>query len=464
MPDLFDHLVDLARAHIVDDAKRPVRPPVDPETLRVELDLGLGSEGRPLQDVAAKLAAVLRHTPSSTSTRFFNQLFAGRDDAAVLADMLASLTNNSMYTYKVAGPHILIEQEVISRMLSKAGFDAGEGMFTPGGSMSNLAAIAMARQRAIPESRDEGLGGVTLRAYVSDEGHYSVAKNASILSLGRRHVRRIETDDDGRMKVDALVRAIVEDKRAGHVPFLIVATAGTTVQGAFDPLTDLSAVADEHGLWLHVDAAFGGTVLLSEARRHLMAGCERADSITWDAHKLMGVPLTSSVILTRERGHLLDTFAEPATYLFQGSDPSLDPGLWSLQCGRRNDALKLWAAWQHHGDRGYESRVEHLYDLAAAATRIVEADPDMVLSCVPQLVNVCFEVGSKSSEAICDALHREARALVGYATVNGRRVVRVVFAHVDMTVDDVRAFFEEVRAVAASLPDADNALLQEPVR
>lgn len=460
MHDLFDQLAALARAHLADESARPVRTPVAPDELRERLGLALGAEGKPLADVAERLAMILRETPSSASTRFFNQLFAGRDEAATLADMLASLTNNSMYTYKVAGPHILIEQEVIGRMRDKVGFEDGEGMFTPGGSMSNLAAIAMARQRSIPESRDTGLGGVTLRAYVSDEGHYSVAKSASILSIGRDNVRRVETDGEGRMVPAALRRAIAQDLEAGHMPFLVVATAGTTVQGAFDPLGALRDVADEHGLWLHVDAAFGGTVLLSPARRHLMDGCKRADSVTWDAHKLMGVPLTSSVILTREQGHLLNTFAEPATYLFQGSDPALDPGLWSLQCGRRNDALKLWAAWQHHGDRGYESRVEHLYALAAEAVEIVRSDAAMTLSCSPQLVNVCFEVRAKSSEAICEALHQEARALVGYATVNGRQVIRVVFAHVGMTVDDVRAFFDDVRAVAARLPEADNAVMQ----
>lgn len=455
----YDHVRELTRAVVASEVHDPVRRPEAAEALRARLGLSLGPAGSTTEEVVASLERILMATPSTGSRRFFNQLFGGRDEVATLAEMLTPVANTSMYTYKVAGAQILVEQEVIGRMLEKVGFAGGEGMFTPGGSMSNLAGMALARQRAVPDSREIGLGGRVLRGYVSAEGHYSVSKAAGILSIGRRNLRKIGTDEQGRMRPDLLRAAIEEDRGAGYVPFLVIATSGTTVRGAFDPIGEVGEVAREYGLWLHVDAAFGGAVLLSARHRHLMDGCAEGDSVTWDAHKLMGVPLTCSVVLVREPGQLASAFSESADYLFHGDEVSLDPGVWSLQCGRRNDALKLWAAWKRRGDAGYGRRVDHLMELAAHAVEIVEGDSELVLSCAAPYVNVCFEVMGKSSEAICEGLQREGLALVGHARVDGRTVIRVVFANEALTNEDVRTFFEDVKRVAAGLPQADNGVL-----
>jgi hypothetical protein len=198
------------------------------------------------------------------------------------------------------------------------------------------------------------------------------------------------------------------------------------VIGAFDPIGPLADIAREHGLWLHVDGAFGGTALMHPEHRGLLAGLERADSFAWDAHKAMGVPLTCSVALTREPGLMRKHFDESASYLFQQDEDRLNPGTRSLQCGRRNDALKLWAQWQALGDAGYAERVGRQAALAQHAASIIRGDDRFVLSVEPEWLTVCFEAVGKSSEAVCARLTELGLLNIGYGIVNGRRVIRLV--------------------------------------
>ena len=420
--------------------------------------LALAATGRRFDEVVAALDEIMTLTPSSASPLFFNQLFAGRDPAAVMAEMLTPLANTSMYTFKVAGPQVLIEREVLGRMVAAAGFADGEGSFFPGGSISNLTAMVVARNRAVSSARDDGLSGERLTVYTSELGHYSIPKNAGLLGIGRRNVRTVPADESGRMRVDALRRMLTEDRGSGRVPVMINATAGTTVLGAFDPIRAIAEVAEEHGVWLHVDGALGASVLLCERHRALMVGTERADSLTWNAHKMMGVPLVCSALLLRRPGLLADSLSESAEYLFQADEDELNPGTRSIQCGRRNDALKVWAAWFHHGDVGYDRRIARLFELARHAAALVVADPDMELVLQPESINVCFEVRGRSSAAICARLDAEARLKIGHGVANGRRAIRLVCIDPDLDEERIVAALAEIKAVARVLPEGDNAV------
>lgn len=447
---------DLIDEFVASEAQIPVRPAVDPEKLYESLGIAIGDDGIAFEDVVEKLRQVLAATPTSASKRFFNQLFGGRDKAATMAEMLTPIVNTSMYTFKAAGPQILIENEIIHRMLAMVGFHEGEGILTPGGSLSNMAALMLARDAAEDSAHDHGLRK-RLIVYTSEECHYSIAKSAAMVGIGRNNVRHVPTDETGSMDVDSLRRMIDEDLENGHTPTMINATAGTTVLGAFDPIAAIADIALKYGIWLHIDGAFGGSVLFSKKHRHLLAGIDHADSVTWDAHKMLGVPLTCSVVLTKNRGKLVNSLDEPASYLFQQDEDVLNPGKRSLQCGRRNDALKLWAAWQHHGSIGYAHRIDKLFDLAKYALDVIEADPQLLLSKNPCSVNVCFEVIGKSSEQICAELDRQARIKVGYGIVDGRKVIRLVCVNPDLENADLDTFFHEVKTVAADLPAGINA-------
>lgn len=430
----------------------PVAEPLTPGEMARAVDLGISRDGEPIEDVIRSLDAIVEHTPRTGTRRFFNQLFSGRDGVATTGDMLACLMNSSMYTYKVAGPHAMIERDLIDRMGRLVGYERTEGVFAPGGSLAILSGMVMARDRAVPAYREDGPPERKLTLYASADGHYSVPKNAAMIGLGRASVRKIATDERGRMKPGELRAAIEHDASDGCLPFLVVATGGTTVLGAYDPIDEIADVCEAMGVWLHVDGCFGGSALLSEEHRGLLAGSARSDSFSWDAHKMMGVPLTCSVILTRHEGALRGSFDEQATYLFQSGDrmdeASLDFGTKSIQCGRRNDALKLFAAWKHHGDAGYDRRISHLFEQARHASEIVERDPKMTLTRAPESVTVCFEVEGAGAEDICERLRAERRALVGYAEVDGERVVRLACVNADATFEDIDGFFEDVRAVA----------------
>jgi glutamate/tyrosine decarboxylase-like PLP-dependent enzyme len=461
--DCLEIAFDLVRDFIAAEDRQI--PYLEPGELRARLDLSLRQQPRPLREAVENLSRVLAATPSSASHRFFNQVYGGRDAVATMAELVSVVANVQMHTYKVAGPHVLIEQEVLERMSRRVGYEDGEGMFTPGGSLANMVAMIVARNEAVAGGRDQGLSAAgRLTVYSSVEGHYSIGKNMGMLGLGRHNLRQVPADEDGRMDVAALAHTIAADVAAGARPVMINATAGTTVLGAFDPLVEIAAVARRHGVWLHVDGALGGSVLLSDAHKHLAAGTELSDSFTWSAHKMMGMPLLCAAVLVKRRGLLAESFHnQAAEYLFQVDTDELNPGTRSMQCGRRNDALKLWCAWQVYGDQGYDVRIRRLFELTRKAVELVEEDPDLILSRRPQSINVCFEVAGKSSAEICERLHRDGREMVGHGVVAGRRVIRLVCVNPDITEDDLRTFFREVKAEAAELGPGENAVAAQAV-
>ncbi len=446
----------VCRSFLESEADEPTLARVEAEDLARAIPLTIPRRGVGRARALGLLEEVGRRTPRTATHGFFNQLFGGRDDMAVVGEVLAVLANNSMYTYKAAGPHVLIERELIRHMGDLMGFGDCEGVVAPGGSLSNLIGMLVARDQACEGAGDRGLGDRVACVYTSEDSHYSVPKAAALLGLGREQVRWIGVDGRGRMRVDLLRAAIERDLSSQLTPCMINATAGTTVPGAFDPIREIAGVARELGVWLHVDAAFGGSVVLSERRRHLLDGVEHADSIAWDAHKMMGVPLTCSVVLFRERGRAGQSLSEQAEYLFQQDDDELNPGTRSLQCGRRNDALKLWALWQEIGDEGFASRIERLFELCAYGRGIVDGEDRLRLSIEPMSVTLCFEVEGRDSAWICRELDRIGRLKVGYGVVHGRRVIRMVFVNADLAESDIDDAFGAILEVGERAPASDN--------
>ena len=442
MSEVIEPLVMLIREHLQNEVDCPVRPVLTPEQMRAQIDLDIHDEGLPLGDVVNLLRQVLEATPTTASGSFFNQLFAGRDGAAVLGDALASLLNNSMYTFKVGGVQVLIEMALLDRMGRMMGFTESEGIFTPGGSLSNFCAMMMARNEAVPDAHDNGLRDERLRVYSSQDSHYSIRKAATMTGIGRNNVVSIAVDNRGRMVPAALETAIQADLDAGYLPTMINATTGTTVLGAFDPLDAIADIAEKYGIWMHTDAAYGGSMCFHPEFDEHFAGIGRSDSITWDAHKIMGVPLICSALIVRKKGLLTKHFDEKATYLFQDDSENFNPGTRSIQCGRRNDGLKLWSAWKSHGNTGYQKRMERLRHLTLFARDIVVNHPDLNLAIEPESLNLGFTVNGVASDELCTLLHEKQRVMVGHAQVQGQLVVRVVFVNPEVTEANIQSFFE----------------------
>ena len=451
------------------DRSIPVARPLPPSELLAVMNLSLREQGRPFAELTSDMEEVLTHSVRTGHPRFFNQLFGGWDPASILGEWIAALINTSMYTYEAAPVATLMEVEIIRRMNELVGFEKGEGVFAPGGSSSNLMATLAARQRKFPHAKKEGHRAEDKPAlFLSTEAHYSVLRAASIMGLGLNAAVEVPCDAEGRMIPEALELAIEESLAAGQTPFFVNATAGTTVAGAFDPISQLADITDKHGLWLHVDASLGGTVLFSNRHRQLMAGVERADYVTWNPHKLMGVPLACSATLMREPGVLRATNAMDADYLFHGkSDTCYDLGDLSLQCGRRVDALKLWFSWQAHGDSGFAQRVDHLFEMAAHFRENLVARDGFELVREPQSISVCFRyiperlrslTGESRRDAVSTCTTRvraqmteQGRFLLNYATVDGSPAYRMVLVNARTTEEDMTALLDEIERLSEDI-------------
>ncbi|GAB6091420.1 pyridoxal phosphate-dependent decarboxylase family protein [Spirochaeta dissipatitropha] len=409
--------------------------------------IAIGSAGLEEGEVLQRLDRIMAGTPSSSNWRFVNQLFGGRVNIAVAAELLAVIANSSMYTYKAAGSQVLIENEVLNKLLTVAGFPGGEGAFVPGGSFANMAAMIVARNQLFPEARDHGTGDSRAGIYTSEESHYSIVKNAGMLGLGRRNVRRIPVSSRGAMLPEALEAAVEADIKQGVIPMLVNATAGTTVRGAFDPIPELLQIARRHGMWLHVDGALGASLLLSRQYSSLLEGLASADSLSWNPHKMMGVPLQTSLVLFRQKGGLQGSLDETADYLFQSDEELFNPGRRSLQCGRRNDALRLWAAWAYLGDDGWDQRIQRQIENAGIAARMIAEDPDLILCEEPQSVNVCFQVKGRDSAEICSLLNSSGRLKIGYGQVKGQQAIRLVCINPELDEERIGRILGEIKSV-----------------
>jgi len=439
----------------------PVATPIKAEELFTALDLRLGDDGLADEELYEALEKVVMTTPRTATNLFFNQLFGGRNSKAVLGDLMAVMLNNSMYTYKVAGPMVGVEKEILRNVCSQIGYgDHADGTLAPGGSMSNFMAMVMARDHYKGTVRQEGVQDKMI-IYTSANCHYSIAKNASLMGVGRAQVRAIETNSEGLMNVEALDAQIAIDKAEGFHPFFVNATAGTTVLGAFDPVNEIADVCEKYGLWLHVDGAYCGAVIFSEKYKYLVKGLERSNSFSLNAHKMLGTPLTCSIIVTQDRKHLVESFSSDASYLYQTDGDEFNLGKTSLQCGRRNDALKLWTLWKSVGTKGLAAMVDHQFYLADVARNYVRNHPDYTFYSFDDSISVCFNYKGISPQQLCTALYEEAAIMVGYGSFKNEDFIRFITINATNGEADILNFFARLEEFVAK--NEDSLLLHENV-
>lgn len=437
-----------------DEKEHPVSQYMKADDMFQTVDLRLNDGPMDAEAFKTSITELVKHTPKTATPAFFNQLFGGRKGKAVLGELLAVMLNNSMYTYKVGGPMIGMEQAILKEVAKMAGYpeDFG-GTFAPGGSMSNMMGMIMARDRYQEDIR---MQGVTKRmiAYTSAESHYSVPKNAAFTGIGRKNVRYVNTDEQGRMLPDHLDQLIQEDLQQGNAPFMVNATAGTTVLGSFDPLEAISAVAKKHKLWLHVDGAYGGTVVFSDKYKHLVKGLELSDSFSVNAHKTLGTPLSCSMFFAKDKRYVYDSFSSEASYLYQTDEDDLNPGKTSIQCGRRNDALKFWTLWKSVGTSGLAHIVDHEFALADHARDYIRSKPeDYTFYSFDDSIAVCFNYKGISPKKLCTALYEQAELMVGYGSFGGEEFVRLVMVNSENSTEVIDQFFAKLEAFVEARPE-----------
>ncbi len=447
--ELFTRIANLLLEH---EEESPVVAPIPPNELYEQLDLELDEAPASEAFFEKTLKALVLNTPRTATRLFFNQLFGGRNSKATLGDLLAVLLNNSMYTYKVAGPQVGIEKEILKQVCRQIGYGKdSNGTFAPGGSMSNFMALLMARDAYNSNIKTEGVSG-KLTLYTSTESHYSVPKNAAFAGIGRDQVRYIETNEKGQMKVSLLAQTIEKDIAAGYTPFFVNATAGTTVLGAFDAIEPIAEVCKKHKLWLHIDGAYCGSVIFSESYKHLVSGLHLSDSFSFNAHKMLGTPLTCSIIVTQQKKHLYDSFSNDAAYLYQTDGDEFNLGKTSIQCGRRNDALKLWTLWKSVGTTGLEGIVDQQFELADVARDYIRNHPDYTLYSFDESISVCFNYKDVPAQALCTALYENGALMVGFGTFRNTEFIRLVTINAGNSEDEILAFFNVLETFVEKHP------------
>lgn len=353
------------------------------------------------------------------------------------------------------------------------GENEGDGLFSPGGSISNMYAMQAARHKYFPQTKEFGLlsiGKVPV-VFTSEHSHYSIKKAAAIMGLGTRCVISVKVDERGKMIPQDLDEKVQQARDDGFAPFFVNATGGTTVVGAFDPLEEIAAVCKKHNVWMHVDAAWGGSALVSSSQRHLLKGIHLADSVTWNPHKMMGIPLQCSAILIRHYGLLSDCNSMHAQYLFQKDkiNTEYDTGDKAIQCGRKVDVFKLWLAWKAKGDKGYERQIDHAFDISKKFADLIRQRPaSFELVYEPECTNVCFwyippSLRSMSKEARREKLHRVApkvkagmqfrgSMMMGYQPLdNNPNFFRMVFSSPFVTEEDIHFILDEIEFLGKDL-------------
>ena len=370
-----------------------------------------------------------------------------------------------MYTYELAPVAILIELELLGKMagLVGPGFKDASGVFTTGGSNGTMLGMLCARQAKFPDSLKRGQDGTKLCFFASEESHYCTLMAANVLGMGYDNVIKVKTDNDGRMDVSALNQAVEQAKAAGKTPLAVVATAGTTVRGAFDPLRGISDACKKHGMWMHIDAAWGGSILFSPKYRHHMDGADLADSVAWDIHKMMGIPLMCSAFLVKDVPLLKSVcgHSQTAHYLLHKDTADLDLGHRSLQCGRRNDALKLWLEWKEKGDDGFAAVVEKYIENGDYMESKIKEHPKLEMMSKRVYANVNLRYNPKDLTSHVDLneintqirkqLIEDGKIMIGRANIGDDVILRPVFANADTTRDVFDALLDEIVRIGDSI-------------
>jgi aromatic-L-amino-acid decarboxylase len=424
------------------DSPRPSEPAADPQLIsRLRADLP-GEPG----DVEAALGdavQVLEASVSPSRPLFLAYVGSSGLETSVLASALAAAYDANLAT--AAGAADLLDRQAVRWISDFVGFPAVEGHFTSGGQTSNLTALLAAREQALPGAREHGMAGQRAAVYCSEEAHHSIVRAAEATGLGRRAVRRIPTDARHRMRADALADAIKRDRADGITPIAVVATAGTTLTGAVDPLDAIADVCSEHGVWLHVDGAYGLAAAATATAGHWFTGLDRADSVTIDAHKWLGTQKSCSAILLRRADALRAAFGHKERYLLHEEDTG-NPVDSTFEYSRPFRSLRWWLSIRVHGAAQFRTWIEGTLQHAAHLSEAVRAHPEFELLHEPMLSTVCFrhvppglpaDQLDVHNERLARAMQRDGRVFLAPAVVDGHTCLRVCFVNFRTASDDV---------------------------
>jgi aromatic-L-amino-acid/L-tryptophan decarboxylase len=448
--EALEHVAKLvAEAWRSFDRPRPEEPPLD-ERLRAILQASLPNDPVSVHEALDDAARAMDESIAQPRPRYFAFIGSSGLEIGALGDLLAATYDMNLAVDARAAT--VLEQQAVRWVGEFIGYPAANGAFTSGGTISNMTALAAARERALPGSRAAGLGGLRPAVYASAEVHYSITRAVELLGVGSDRLRDVPIDAEHRMRPDLLAEAIDRDIADGVTPVAVVATAGTTLTGAIDPLAPIAEICEARGIWFHVDGAYGLPAASVVPDR--FAGVERADSVSVDAHKWLYVPKACSIALVREPDALSEAFAHEEGYL-PHQQHELHAADITLEYSRPLRALKLWLAFRAHGSAQFREAIGRNLAEAQLLHRAASARPDFAtfdapphLSIVPlrHVPDGVVDLDAHN-QTLAEAIQADGRVYLASALIDGEVWLRPCFVNYRTTDDDVMAILD----VAAEL-------------
>ena len=401
------------------------------------------------------LAEVAQHSRTGNG-RFFGYVMGSGEPVAALGDFFASVINQNATAWRSGPATTVIERTVVGWLAEALGCAGFSGTLTSGGSLANLMGLAMAREAKAPANESGVAGGVV---YASREVHMSMGKAVGLLGLGRNNLRLLPTDAHLRLDLGALRHAIDEDRAAGRVPIAVVASAGTVVTGAVDPIAEIVEIARAEDLWVHVDGAYGAPAAMVEPE--LFRGLADVDSLSLDAHKWLYQPIDCSVLLYRDAEAARRAFSLTGDYAAALTDDPIEGQMFfeeTIELSRRVRALKLWLSLRYHGLDAFRESIAGNIAQARRLADLVDAEPDLERLAEVPLSAVCFrwtggdaELLDEANAAILDRVNRRGRVYLSNGSLRGHFALRACITNHRTTDADVEAVVEEVLAAAATI-------------
>lgn len=389
---------------------------------------------------------------------------------ALVGDLIASAVNTAVETWDQSISATFIEQEMIRWICDKMNLPStADGVFTSGGTQSNFMALLLARDDYAFKHfglnlKENGWSDVVskFRFFCSEKSHFSIRKNAALLGMGYNAVVTVATDDKMKMKSDALVQAIEKEKQSGNIPIAIVATAGTTDFGSFDPLDTIAKIAKEYDIWFHVDGAYGGSYVLTDTHRHLLEGIERADSVTIDFHKTMFQPVCSSAFLVRDTNNFkyVSHYADYLNPIEHRDEQHPNLIEKSIQTTRRFDALKLWFTLKMTGAKTIGSFLEKVHYLALDLYHSIKEDPCFEMVHKPELSTLVFRYKAYGIDVdtihdtinlhIKNTLFKAGQASIASTKLNSNIYLKFTLLNPKSTIDDLLNIIQMIKETGKS--------------
>ena len=437
------------------DRYRPEEPPLD-ERVRGLLGTGLPDGPVPVHEALDDAARILDESIAQPRPRYFAFIGSSGLEIGTIADLLAHTYDINLAVDARAATEI--ENQAVRWVGEFVGFPATIGAFTSGGTISNMTALAAAREQALPGSRSTGLSGRRVAVYCSAEVHYSITRAIELLGIGSENLHALPLDGGRRMRPDALAVAIDRDVADGVAPVAVVATGGTTLTGAIDPIDAIADVCAERGVWLHVDGAYGLPAASTTSHAPLFRGLDRADSVSVDAHKWLYLPKACGVVLVRKHDALTRAFAHEQGYL-PHQQHELHAVDITLEYSRPFRALKLWLAFRAHGAEQFRLAIEqnlHEADLLYRTAR--DADDFQTMAESPQLSIVPIRhapAGERDldahNQALAKAIQADGRVYLASALIDGEVWLRPCFVNFRTTDEDVLAIVDVARELGEGI-------------